>query len=144
MRIRRLRQIRCRIADWVGRIVIAGILSEHEFMKLLVALFAALTLVVLDSFFINVLFLYRPTGGEILAVVMLAGGLGAVALRWRWLFIATQNAMTALIVVRLLQWEGPAEASDVGGAAFSVFLVVGLGNVLAWLVTRAIPRRQPR
>ena len=112
-------------------------------MRLVIALSAAFALLVLNGFLIQALFLYRPTGGEVLGVVMLAGCFTAIVLRRRWLFIATQNAMTILVIVRLLQWEAPAEGNETLGAVFSFFFVVVLGNVLAWLVTRAIPHRRP-
>ncbi|WP_338664660.1 hypothetical protein VQH23_05695 [Pararoseomonas sp. SCSIO 73927] len=101
---------------------------------------AALALVALDFFILTVMFLYRPAGAEILAGVMLAGALAAVLLRWRWLFFASQNVVTAVTVLRLVQWEGPEEIAELAGPILFV-LLLALGNLLAWFVARIIPPR---
>jgi len=113
-------------------------------MRLAITVFAALALGALDVFLLTVMFLYRPAGAEILAAVMLAGALAAVLLRRRWLLLASQNVVTAVTLLRLLQWEGPEEAKDLIGPVLFVLLLV-LGNLLAWRLARAIPpRRGPR
>jgi len=110
-------------------------------MMLAVTVFASILLVGLDGFILTVMFLYQPTWAEILAGVMLAGALAAFLLRWRWLFLASQNVVTAVTLLRLLQWEGPKRATDLIGPILFV-LLLAVGNLLAWYLARAIPPRR--
>jgi len=110
-------------------------------MRLAVTAVATLVLLLLDYVLLAAMFLYRPGGAELLAGVMLIGALAAVLLRRRWLIIAAQNVVTAVTVLRLLQWEGPEQAKDLIGPIVFV-LLLAFGNALAWLVARAIPSRQ--
>ena len=114
---------------------------KNASVRLAARVVAAIVLMLLDYAILALMFLYRPNGAEILAGVMLAGALAAVLLRWRWLFIASQNVVDAVVVVRLLQWEGPEQVKDLLGPLVFV-LLLALGNVLAWFVARTIPARR--
>lgn len=111
--------------------------------RLALALVAAAALLALDVFVVAALFLYRPAGGELFGLAMLAVALSAIPLRRRWLLFAAHNAATALTLLRLAQAEGPAEPREIAGALVFLLVVAGGGNLLAWLVARAIPARRP-
>ncbi|MCJ2028938.1 hypothetical protein MKK50_05895 [Methylobacterium sp. J-043] len=106
-------------------------------MRGIPALLALPALIFLDALLVGGMFLYQPAGGEVFTVVLLAGALAAAVTRRRWLLFATQNLVTALAAVRLVQLTDPIAP----GESIPVLVALLLGNLLAWLVAGVFPRR---
>lgn len=104
-------------------------------MRFGIAVLAFIALAVLDYMLIGAAFLGRPKDGDPLTLVVVAGFALALVLRQRWLVFAAQNVVTVLGLVRGLQVGADLRLSDLAGFVLTVLL----GNLLAWLIARAIP-----
>lgn len=117
-------------------------------MRLAVAAIAAVLLIGLDYMIVAASFLGEPRPGEIMLIALALVMAVAVWLRRRWIVFLMQSAVAVLMLARLVQSLGSSiqvnssMSPAMGYVAFAVQLA--LGYVLAWLIARAIPRRENR
>lgn len=105
---------------------------------------AAVALAALDGFLLTVSFLHAPMGFWIVAGFCLTTFVAAVALPRRWLAFVGQIVVTAVLVYRLAQYAVLPEESRGPWSATNLIVPLGavvVGNLLAWVVARALPAR---
>lgn len=108
---------------------------------------AALALLCLDAYLLTVAFLYGPAGFWIAAAACIAIFAAALFLKRPWLAFVAQNVVSAILLYRLVQYAAlPVETR---GTGFTTNLLVPVaaivvGNLLTWVVTRALPVRSVR
>lgn len=99
------------------------------------AILAAISLGVLDYFVITLFFLMEgDVKPAIMAAIVVTGFATGVLLRQPWLIFASQNCISLLILIRALQYGERLRLANV----VIVVGVVVIGNLLAWLVARAV------
>lgn len=104
-------------------------------MKLPIAIIAFLVIAFMDFLIIVAAFLGEPRNGNIIIIVMVLGILIAVLFRKPLLVFTAQNIVTFLVAVNPMRYWNRYDAADIK-LAVGVMII---GNILAWLIARAIP-----
>lgn len=113
--------------------------------RVAIAVFASVALGAMDLFVMSVAFLYRPgLGGWVIGTVLIGFAL-ALVLRAKWLVLLVQNLVTAVLLYRATEYSllELDQRRDANVTSLVVLIgIITLGNLLAWLVARALPAKR--
>lgn len=113
-------------------------------MRLTFAILSFAMLIAVDWFLLAVAFLYGPASSEWIGVFGLISFSIAITLRLGWLMFATHNIVSAILLIRLVQYyqsdlrqEEPTSFSS----SIAPLVAILFSNFLVWLVVRGFPER---